>query len=379
MTPLKKILIVSGEPSGDLHASNLVKDLKALNGGIAFFGLGGSLSAQAGVELVFDMSGLALVGVAEVARRIFAVGDVYRKLLARVDAGRPDLAILVDYPGFNLRLAEELKKRSIPVVYYISPQVWAWGMGRIEVIKRCVDKLIVFFRFEGELYKRHGINAEFVGHPLLDTVKVTSKKGDTLERYGLSKDKTTVALLPGSRRMEIKNLLPAMLSASKVIRWADSGTQFVVARHPDLPEEIFTEAISASRLDAAVASGDTYNILAAADFAIVASGTATLETAMIGTPFVIVYKTHLLTYLVGKLAARTRWLGLVNNIAGKEIVPERLQFDATPRKIAEAALAIMQDEAAKAAMRKDLAAVAASLGSPGASLRAARSILPLLT
>jgi lipid-A-disaccharide synthase len=378
MTPSRKILIVSGEPSGDLHASNLVKDLKALRPDLAFFGLGGSLSAGAGVDIISDMSGLALVGVAEVVKNILAVGDVYKKLLARIDSERPDLAILVDYPGFNLRLAKELKRRSIPVAYYISPQVWAWGMERIETIKKCVEKIIVFFRFEEELYKKRGIDVEFVGHPLVDTVKVMSQKTDTLERYGLSKDKVTVALLPGSRRMEVGNLLPVMLSASKIIRWARGKTQFVVARHPDLPEEIFAEVIRSSRLDAVVATGDTYNVLAAADFAIVASGTATLETAMIGTPFVIVYKAHLLTYLAYLAVSRTPFLGLVNIIAGKAVVPELLQYNAVPRKIAEAALSIMSDEAAKETMRKDLTAVAALLGSPGASLRAASAILPLL-
>jgi lipid-A-disaccharide synthase len=252
-------------------------------------------------------------------------------------------------------------------------------MGRINTIKRCVTKMVVFFRFEEELYRRHGVDAYLAGHPLVDTVKVTAQKADTLKRHGLSEEGLTVALLPGSRRMEVDVLLPLMLSASKIIRWANDKAQFVVVRHPDLPEGLFAGAVNASRADVRIASGDTYDILAASDLAIVASGTATLETAMIGTPFVIIYKAHLLTYLAYLAVSRTPFLGLVNVIAGKSVVPELLQYNATPRRIAEAALAIMSNDAKRKEMRGALKAVASSLGPPGASLRAARAILPFLS
>ena len=374
----KKILIIAGEPSGDLHASNLVKDLKALNPDLKFFGLGGSLSKKAGVECVFDISKLALVGLAEVLKKIFTVGGVYKGVLHRVDLERPDLAILVDYPGFNLRLAGELKKRSIPVIYYISPQVWAWGRDRVKIIKRCVKKIIVFFKFEEELYKTYGIDSEFVGHPLLDTVKVSRNKGDTLKSYGLSEDKLTIALLPGSRTNEINAILPVMVRTAKLISERMKKVQFVIAKYADLPMALYEETVKNSGLDIKIAEGDTYNVVAASDFAIVTSGTATLETAIIGTPLVIVYKAKLLTYILYKFVATIPFLGIVNIIANREIAPEFLQYDATPQNISETILSILADDKKLKAMREDLASVRSSLGSPGAGKRAAQAILPFI-
>jgi lipid-A-disaccharide synthase len=246
------------------------------------------------------------------------------------------------------------------------------------VIKQCVRKILVFFRFEEELYKTYGVDVEFVGHPLLDNVKVTSSKENTKKRYGLSDENLTVAILPGSRQMEVTTLLPVMLSACKIIKWALGKVQFIVSRYEGLSKELYDEIINESRLDAKVASGDTYNVLAASDFAIVASGTATLETAMIATPFVIVYKTNLLTYLAAQIVMRNKFLGLVNIIADKEVVPEFLQFRAAPAKIAMESINIISDVDRKAAMVDAFRSVTSSLGEPGASMRAAASILPLL-
>lgn len=379
----KKILIVAGEPSGDLHASNLVKDLKTLNQNLEFFGLGGSLSKKAGVDVIFDISKLALVGVVEVIKNIFTVGKVYKDLILRIDSTPPDLAILVDYPGFNLRLARELKKRSITTVYYISPQLWAWGKNRVHIIKKCIKKILVFFKFEEELYKKYGIDVEFVGHPLLDIVKMTSSKENILENHRLSVGKTTIALLPGSRGIEVKLLLPIMVNAAEIIGKKFGNVQFVVAKHPDLPMSSYEEEIKSSditeHIKIRITDGDTYNILGISDFAIVASGTATLETAVIGTPFIIVYKANLLTYLLYKVVTTIPFLGLVNIIAKKEIAPELLQFDATPKKIANKVIEILGNEKERTMMREELKRVASSLGTPGAAMRAARAILPLLT
>jgi lipid-A-disaccharide synthase len=377
----KRILIVSGEPSGDLHASNLVSNLKALDPGLEFFGMGGRLSRDAGVEIDFDISGLALVGLTEVLRNIITVGKVFKGLLKRVDSGQVDLAILVDYPGFNLRLAKELKKRGIPVVYYISPQVWAWGADRVKIIKRCVEKILVFFKFEEELYKGYGVNAEFVGHPLLDAVKVSSPKEEVLKKYGLDEKKRTIVLLPGSRALEVKTLLPVMVPAARLIsektQRVTKNVQCVVAKHPSLPKDLY-EGFIRNNKDIRIADGDTYNILNASDFAIVASGTATLETAIIGTPLIIVYKANFLTYILYRIVATTRFLGLVNVIANRCVAPELLQYDATPEKIAGRTVEMLSDEKKISAMRGDLKFVASALGVPGASLRAAQAILPYL-
>lgn len=374
----KTILISAGEPSGDLHASDLVKDLKALEPGLRFFGLGGSLSKKAGVEILFDITNLALVGLVEVWKNIFTVRRAWKRVMSKIDSERPDLAILVDYPGFNLRLAGELKKRSIPVIYYISPQVWAWGRDRVNIIKRCVKKILVFFRFEEELYRTYGIDAEFVGHPLLDTVKTTLPKKDVLKKHNLSEGKTTVALLPGSRKNEIKTLLPLMLGGAGIIKEKMGDVQFIIAKHPDLPFALYGDLIRKGFPDIAVAEADTYDVVGACDLAIVASGTATLETAIIGTPHIIIYKVNLITYIAAHLIADVRFLGIVNVMNRRFVVPELIQFDASPENIAAKSIAMMGDANRLAAMREELRLIKASLGSPGASKRAAAAILPFL-
>lgn len=378
MAQTKTILISAGEPSGDLHASNLVKDLNALESDLRFFGLGGSLCKNAGVEILLDITKLALIGLVEVLRNIFAIKDAWRSVISKIDSQKPDLAILVDYPGFNLRLAGELKKRSIPVVYYISPQVWIWGRGRVNIIKRCVKKMFVFFKFEEELYRTYGIDAEFVGHPLLDIVKTSLSKQDVLEKYNLSFGSTTVALLPGSRRTEIKTLLPLMLGAARAIKEKLGDIQFIIAKHPDLPLVLYEDPIKKASVDVVIAEGDTYNVVGASDFSIVASGTATLETAIIGTPHIIIYKTNLITYLVAKSIADVRFLGIVNVMNQRMVVPELIQHDASPEHIAASALEILGDSEKMASVREELKSVTSSLGSPGASKRAAAAILPLL-
>ncbi len=378
MVQPKKILIVSGEPSGDLHASNLVKELKNLNPNLEFFGIGGNLSKKAGVRIIFDITMLALIGVVEVLKNISAVRKAYKAVLENIELKKPGLAILVDYPGFNLRLAKELKKHSIPVVYYISPQVWAWGMKRIKIIKECVKKIVVFFRFEEELYKKHGVAVEFVGHPLLDIVRTSLSKDAVIKKYGLSPEKATVALLPGSRTIEVKALLPTMLASGKKIAEKSDKVQFIIAKFEGLPMDLYADEISRSGLDAKVGVGDAYNIVSASDFAIVASGTATLETAIVGTPFAIIYKVNLMTYILYKIVSTTRFIGLVNIIAGREVVPELLQFAATPEKIAAKVTEFLEDPHKIERMRYELQAVKSLLGLPGANSRAARAIIPFI-
>jgi len=374
----KKVLIVAGEPSGDLHASDLVRNLKGLSPDIKFFGIGGKLSREAGVEIVYDISELAIVGLIEVIRHIKPIREAFRAVYSRIDSESPDLAILIDYPGFNLKLAKELKKRSIPVAYYISPQVWAWGGGRVNIIRDCVKKIVVFFKFEEEFYKGHGVNAEFVGHPLLDTVKPALSKAKILKRYSLDEKKCTIALLPGSRSREVKGLLGIMLASAKMIAGKLKDVQFVISKFEGLGRELYERAAAQAGLDVTIADGDTYNILFASDFAIVASGTATLETAIIGTPHIITYKINPLTYAIIRAISRLRFAGLANIIAGKEIVPELLQYKATPRDIAAKSIELLGDKDKFEAMKRDLAGIRNSLGSPGASLRAAQAILPLL-
>ena len=375
---MARILIVSGEPSGDLHASNLVKDLKAFRPDLEFFGLGGQLCKDAGVEIEFDISKLAVVALVDVLKNIFTIGRVFKGILKKVDSTKVALAILVDYPGFNLRLAKELNKRNIAVIYYISPQVWAWGANRIAIIKRCVKKIIVFFKFEEALYKRHGVNAEFVGHPLSESVKMAFPRSEVLKKYNLSGSKPVIALLPGSRMSEIKSLLKIMSGAARIIDKGLSGAQFIVVRYRNLPLDLYEGILKDCGLNIRTADGDAYNVVGSSDFAIVASGTATLETAILGTPFIITYKASLINYIAYKIVAKIRVLGLVNVLAGKVIVPELLQYDATSEKLAAAALEILSDPSRKSEMLAEFSRIKSSLGAPGASLRAAKSILPYL-
>ncbi|MCM8760855.1 MAG: lipid-A-disaccharide synthase [Candidatus Omnitrophica bacterium] len=374
----KKILIVSGEPSGDLHASNLVRDLRSLNPSLSFFGMGGDLCRGSGVDIVFDISDLALVGVVEVLRHLTTVKKAHDAVMDRVKKERPDLAILVDYPGFNLKLAIDLAKMSVPIVYYISPQLWAWGKQRIHIIKRCVRKMIVFFKFEESLYRSWGIDTECVGHPLLDIVKVTSPQKDVFEKYNLADGKFTIALLPGSRISEIRNFMPVLGQASELIEKRLGNTQFIISKRPERPMELYEEAITGFKFDIRFAEEDLHNIVAASDLAIVASGTATLETAILGTPLIVIYRANFLTFLLYKMVSTTRYLGIVNIVAGKEIAPELLQFNMTPEKIASKAIEMLSSPELIASIRRELAAVKASLGSPGASLRAAQAIIALL-
>lgn len=374
----KRVLIISGEPSGDLHASNLVRDLKGLDPELSFYGLGGDRSRESGVDVIFDISRLALVGYIEVIRNLLVIGKAFHTVMSAVDKDRPILAILVDYPGFNLRIARELKRRSIPVVYYISPQVWAWGADRINIIRECVRKILVFFKFEEDLYRKHGVDAEFVGHPLAETARPTLTREEARRKFGLSVGKTTIALLPGSRKMEVATLLPIMVSTGKLLKDSAIDAQYVIAKYPGLPIELYEKALEGSSLDIKIVDGDTYNVLGASDAAIVASGTATLETAMIGTPFVVIYKTHPITAFVARKVAKFRFLGLVNILAGKEIAPEFLQEDATPEKIAGRIAGLLDDSKAMETMRRELDTVKRSLGSSGASQRAARSICNII-
>ena len=374
----KKILIVSGEPSGDLHASNLVKDLKSLDPTLQFYGVGGELSKKAGVDIIFDITKLALIGVIEVLRHIFVVKRAYDTVISKVARDRPDIAILVDYPGFNLKLAADLAKKGIPVVYYISPQIWAWGRQRVHTIKKYVKKMIVFFKFEEELYKKYGIDAEFVGHPLVDVVKVTASRDEVYKKYSLSGNKKTIALLPGSREFEIRTLLPIMAKTAELISGKMGNVQFIISKHPHLDLSIYEAALKGRSFDHRFIEGDMHNIVAAADFAVVASGTATLETGMLGPPLVVVYKTAFITAIFYYIVVDVHFLGLVNVVAGKEVAPEFLQYKVTPERITAKTIEILSSPGRLAETKNELLAVKASLGPGGASMRAARVISRLL-
>lgn len=368
----KRVLISAGETSGDMHAANLANNLKKLDPDLEFFGIGAKKMEEAGVDLVERMDRFAIIGVWEAIVRLADIRRLYEKLLKRTGKTRPDVAILIDYPGFNLTLARKLKKTGIRVVYYITPQVWAWGGFRIHMIKKYVDKALVILRFEEALFKKHGVDAVFVGHPLLD--REVSKSSLDRESLHLAKDKFTIALLPGSRESEVKTLLPLMLKTASLIQ-KEKEVQFVLLKSSGVDEKIYAGALEKSGLPVAVIKEDTYGCLSLCDFVFVASGTATLESAIMEKPMLITYKTSFLTSLLFKIFARTRFIGLVNVIAGREISPEILQYDATAPNLASGILSIISSKEKMEKQVQDLRQVKHVLGTPGASLRAAREIL----
>lgn len=377
------LLIVCGEPSGDLNAAALAKNLFSLNPGIKISAVGGSHLAQAGANIFADIKGLAAIGLFDVLKKLPKFFSLKKLILKKVEAEKPDAIILVDFSGFNLRLAKAIGHKAmvwpplakainkrIPVIYYISPQVWASRPGRVKTIKKYIDKIIVIFKFEEEFYKKYGIEADFVGHPLLDIVPQEAGKKESA--------KTTITLLPGSRRQEVKHILPVMLKSALLISKKISDIQFIIAKSPNVDWDIYNRSIAGLEIDVRVIEGKTYDCLNAADFCLVASGTATLETAIMQKPFAVIYKMNLLNYLLYRPQVKLPFIGMANIVAGKKIVPEFIQFQATPQRIAAETLAIMNDPARLAQIKNGLAQVKSSLGEKGAALRAAQIILELL-
>lgn len=375
--PKKHLIIVAGEASGDSRAAELIAQIKKLSPEVSFSGLGGAQMAKAGVELYADLTKIAVVGFTEVLKHLSEIRALFHLILQKADEIKPSAVILVDYPGFNLRLASELKKRGIKVIYYVSPQVWAWNAKRIELIKRVVDQMIVFFEFEKELYARHDYPVECIGHPLVDEVKLTHSGQEFLRTTGLT-ETTTIGLLPGSRVKEVQRIFPVMLSAARRLHSLNPSLQFLVMKAPTINDAILQDHIRSSGVPVTIIRERTYDGINACDLCFVASGTATLETALLLKPMVIVYKTSFLTWALAKCLIKIPYIGLVNVVAGKKIMPECIQFGATPASLTRQAIRLLSDEQKMSLMQKDLQRVKDSLGAPGASQRAAQAILSFL-
>jgi lipid-A-disaccharide synthase len=379
LSPRKKdILIVAGEASGDLHGARVAESLRRMDPAVRVWAMGGELLRRAGAEIVVDSSRLAVVGISEVLGRFGGLARAYRDLKGRIRRGEIGLLILIDFPDFNLRLARVAREASTPVLYYISPQVWAWRSGRTKVIARRVDRMAVIFPFEIPLYREAGLEAEFVGHPLLDTLGSEERATPVpLEEGGWGGD-PLVALLPGSRHREVFSLLPEMIRAAQIIIREKAGAKFLLALAPSIDEAEIKEILPPSGPKIGVVKGKTEEVLRAADLALVASGTATLETAIRGKPMVIAYRVSRLSYWVGRAMIRVKWIGLVNLVAERRLVPELIQNEATGEKMAAEALRILEDESYRKAMIQGLAEVRQRLGSPGASERVAQMALEML-
>ena len=373
---MKKItlMIIAGEASGDLQASNLIKSLRSIDHNLEIFGMGGKKMAAEGAEILYDITDLAIVGFFEVMKHIGTFKKIFEKLSGLLETRKPNAVILVDYPGFNLRFAKVAKEKNIPVIYYISPQIWAWGENRVHEIKGCVDKMIVIFGFEENIYKEAGIKASFVGHPFLDIVKPVWKKEETIKTCHLKHDSIKVALMPGSRKKEIERHLPPMLAACELIKRRIPNAEFIISRIKELDQDLYTRIIRHSKIKPHSLDNKPYEVMDIADLVIVSSGSATLEVAIMEKPMVIIYKTSLLTWLLARNLIKIPDVGLVNIVAGSRIIPELMQFKATPKNIAKESLAILNNPKRIHEIKENLKKMKSRLGEQGASSRAAHAI-----
>jgi len=368
-----RIMIVSGEPSGDLHGSGLVRELKRRNPACEIFGIGGDKMAAAGMNLVYHIRELSVMGFLEVIQHLPLLRSVERTLEAIVKARKPEVLVLIDYPGFNLRFARAARKLGMKIVYYISPQVWAWNRGRVKKMKGLLDKMLVVLPFEADMYRAEGIDVEFVGHPLLEVLTEPQGRAEFCKRYGFDAGRPIVGLVPGSRKQEIERMFPVMLGASRALH-RELGVQLAVAVSSVLDLD-FMKSFVRDDLPVRLIQNATYDVMANSDLVLVTSGTATLETAYYRTPMIVVYKTSFLTYAIARLLIRIKNIGLVNILAGEQVVPELLQRRATAPLLAREAALLLQDAARRQEMSRRLGAVKEKLGTPGASARASDAIL----
>src|SRR5512133_1384567 len=370
----EEILIVAGEASADLHASRALEELGRLRPGVRAFGVGGPRLRAAGLEALAPAEEISVMGLVEVLPRIPRILRILRALVRAAAERRPKAALLVDLPDFNLRLAARLKKLGVPVVYYVSPTIWAWRQGRARKIAKVVDRMLCILPFEERLYRGTGVSARFVGHPFAERPPPQEPDRYRAE-LGLPAARTTVALVPGSRPSELKRIFPAMLAAAERIRAVRPDAQFVVPVAPTLAREQLAPYLADHRtIEVKLVDGRTEEVVGASDAALVKSGTSTLETAIMLRPMVVVYRLSWLTYLVGRLLVRIAHFALVNILAGRGLVPELLQRDASPERMAAEIERLLGDRGACEAQLQGLREVRASLGEPGAAERVAAEV-----
>lgn len=372
-----KIMISVGEASGDLHGASVAHALKNIQPNIKMFGMGGQAMQEAGVEIVYDIADLGVIGFVEVIKNLPRLFKLRDNLAELMEQERPDALVIIDYPDFNMRLAKIAKEKGIPVISYISPSVWAWRKGRAKEVANIVEKVAAIFPFEADVYREAGANVTFVGHPLLDIVKATMSKTEAYEYFNTDAGKPVVLLLPGSRQQEIMSLLPVMLAAAEKIVAKVPECQFFLPVASTISREMLQNIIEQYKITVVLTDKHTYDLMNIANVAIAASGTVTLEAALLGLPTVIIYKMAALTYLLGKLLVKIPYISLPNIIAGRKVVPELLQYAVTADNITNEITPILLDAHLHQAMVQDLVEVQQKLGAAGAVERVAREILTI--
>jgi len=370
------LLISAGEASGDMYAARLAKALRE-RADVRMFGMGGPQMRAAGVEIIVDYADVTLVGLLEVVQKMPALNRTWRRLLGETRRRKPQLAILTDFPGFHLHLSRALKRLGVRNVYFVCPQFWAWRPRRVNLVRRRFERGLCIFPFEVDFYTKHGVKVDWIGHPLVDQVHASLSRAEFARRHGLDAGKPIVALLPGSRPGELAQHMPLLAEATTQLHARVPERQFVLALASGLvPAQ--AEAYLRAGTPIRIVPADTYNVLAAADVAIVSSGTATVETALIGTPMVVIYRVAPLTAAIARRLVRTPYFAMVNLIAGKRVVPELIQDSFTPQNVVQEVERLLGSMDAQREMRSELAAVRTRLGPPGAIERAADIIAAML-
>ncbi len=371
-TPEKKsIFVIAGETSGDLHGALLLEQLHTLRPDWSAFGIGGDKMRERGFEQIVGIGELAVIGFAGVVQKFFYFRQVFRHMKNLIDQRRPDAVMLIDYPGFNLRFACDASQMGFPIFYYIAPQIWAWWESRVEKLRNCADLLVPLFPFEEQYFREHGVAVERVGHPLLDIVEPGQDRDAFCEAMGVSPDRTMVALLPGSRPAEIRRHLPVMLAVAAQLVEHNPAILPVICRAAEIRRDLIQSIIAASTIDHVIVTTDTYSAINAAAIAMAKSGTSTVECAILGTPFVVMYKTGILNYQVARRLVKTPYLAMVNLIADRAVVPEFIQQDARPELIVPVMERLLRDPAYYQQMVVDLQDVREKLGPSGGATQAA--------
>ena len=369
-----KIMLSAGEASGDLHGANLAEALKAVDPQVELIGMGGEQMRKAGVRIVYDIKNLGVIGIGEIIKKIPFFYKLRTFLVNTMKEEKPDALVCIDYPGFNMKLIEKAKEAGIPVIYYILPTIWAWHKSRGNVIAEYTDLAVSLFPFEAEMYKKMGTNVVYGGHPLLDTVKPSMSKDEAYSFFGLQQGKKTVLFMPGSRVQEVQSLYGKMLAAGKLLQDKVEGLQFMVPKASTIDRHMLEEAAREANLEVHIGEERVYDMMNIADAAICASGTATLETALMGVPTLLVYRVNALTYWLSKILVHLDSIGLPNIISGHRIMPELWQDEVTPENIEAAVLPWLVDVAAAEEARHLMAGVRCQMGEAGAVRRTAEII-----
>ena len=376
-TSKNKLMIITGEVSGDLIGASLIRELKSLKPDLKITGIGGDKMKSAGMDLIYHTDQMAFLGFVEVVKHLPFIHQVQKKLIDVIKKEEIRYVVLIDYPGFNLSIAKKLKPLGVKIIYYVSPQLWAWAKGRVKKVKRLVDKMIVVFPFEVEFYKKENVNVEYVGHPLVERINQYKflSRDEFFSKFNLDKQKEIILILPGSRKQEVKEIFPEVIEAANRLA-KEFNLQVVVARSKNIDEKNFRKSSSQEKF--ITIEDHNYELMKYSRFGIIKSGTSTLEAGYFALPMIVVYKTNPLTYLIGKQLIKLDRIGMVNILLDEMVVPELIQNDANSENIFNAASKVLSDNQVYEKMRLKLGIVKEKLGGDGASKKAASSILEIL-